>query len=349
MKIFIYVTSLFVFIGCAQPFSPNSNNNDTQKTDHGSIVSPPPSIEPQIPPSGPDPQPLDPDPSDPINELLACYKSDLSENCFPSVSLNVVEENSNDYNYPNPMTSPNFPANRNPNYYVPPSRLIEVNQSDQHLHLSDNFIHSELLQARKGPFGIISRPALEKFQSIRSELQKAIHPTSVFRGPAYNKSIGGATWSRHMYGDAFDFFAPRASLNKLAELCRAHQASYVEVYRSHIHCDWRSLKKDSLYFPKNPSMTLSTLSSQDIYANRVRDIVIHTSPLTTQSNKSGFSELSFSFPAEDNPKDLRVQWEVNQNGNRSLFESNTISLPPGKYNILLTVGGILSKQIDIEL
>jgi hypothetical protein len=59
--------------------------------------------------------------------------------------------------------------------------------------------------------------------------------------------VGGAEYSRHMYGDAFDISPLEVSLNQLEEACVAIGGKLVE-YSTHAHCDFRYDAVDPLLF-----------------------------------------------------------------------------------------------------
>ena len=52
----------------------------------------------------------------------------------------------------------------------------------------------------------IKKLAVEILQPARDNLQKPIHINSWYRDPIHNASIGGASNSQHLYGDAVDIY-----------------------------------------------------------------------------------------------------------------------------------------------
>ena len=166
--------------------------------------------------------------------------------CFPgadedwSACMTLWEgDPSSDYDYPAPLDgSPQYRA---------PLRWIDLTVEDPSTHLAPNFLLSEIAQEWKGPYAVVQPHAIEHLQDVRDELG-ALIINSGFRSPAYNETVDGATWSRHIYGDAFDINPVSVSLDTLAETCAAHGAGFVGVYVDHIHCDWRDDPVDVDFF-----------------------------------------------------------------------------------------------------
>jgi hypothetical protein len=51
---------------------------------------------------------------------------------------------------------------------------------------------------------LVNEPALDKLQALRDRLGKPLIVRSAYRSPEHNRSVGGATRSKHMDGAAFD-------------------------------------------------------------------------------------------------------------------------------------------------
>ena len=85
--------------------------------------------------------------------------------------------------------------------------------------------------------------------------------SSAYRNVSYNAGVGGVTYSRHQYGDAVDLQTQMTDLESLAELCDLYVASFVSVYESHVHCDWRDDPLEPAFYDSEFSGS-STLSPQ---------------------------------------------------------------------------------------
>ena len=78
-------------------------------------------------------------------------------------------------------------------------------------------------------------------QKIRTHFGKAVTITSAYRTPTHNKSVGGTTFSKHLYGMAADIKVSGISPRKVAtyaETLLAHKGG-IGIYDSFIHVDVR--------------------------------------------------------------------------------------------------------------
>lgn len=90
----------------------------------------------------------------------------------------------------------------------------------------------------------IAPSLVEILQKVRSHFGKAVTINSGYRTPAYNKKVGGATYSQHLYGTAADI---RVTGKKPKEV-----AAYIEtlipntggigIYSNFVHVDVRATK-----------------------------------------------------------------------------------------------------------
>lgn len=170
-----------------------------------------------------------------------CYPGDRSvyDVC---VSLTPSGSQGSDYAYPS-STSSNYGA---------PTAFLWVGDIPGSVLVAPNFRRDELAQDWKGDWAVVQVHAVERLQDLRDELG-ALNVNSGYRSPAYNDSVGGATLSRHMYGDAFDMSLVSGSLTQLESACYAHGAGFVSVYVSHVHCDWRDdAQEDAFYGSVGP-------------------------------------------------------------------------------------------------
>ncbi|MEQ1567802.1 MAG: D-Ala-D-Ala carboxypeptidase family metallohydrolase [Myxococcota bacterium] len=157
--------------------------------------------------------------------------------CFGLVEPNPLPV---EYEYPPPLDGSA--------QYAAPSRYLDLESVDPYAQIAPNFTLDEFAAAYKGPYGVVQVHAVEVVQDLRDELG-ALVVNSGYRSPDYNAGLGGATWSRHMYGDGVDLDPVDATLDELADACAAHGADYVGVYEAHIHCDWRDTALDPAFYP----------------------------------------------------------------------------------------------------
>lgn len=70
---------------------------------------------------------------------------------------------------------------------------------------------------------IVNEDALNRLQKFREKIGVPFSPNSAYRSVPYNKSVGGAPGSQHLYGKAFDIpisdRMPRALIHKVAKEC----------------------------------------------------------------------------------------------------------------------------------
>lgn len=143
------------------------------------------------------------------------------------------------YNYPAPLSG-------SPQYREPVSYL-DLTVVDGATKLAPNFALSEIASPVKGRYGVVQTHAIDRIQDVRDQLG-ALVINSGYRNIDYNAGVGGATYSRHLYGDAFDIDPVSVSLQQLNTECNAQGAGYVGVYATHIHCDWRDDAVDTVFY-----------------------------------------------------------------------------------------------------
>jgi hypothetical protein len=174
---------------------------------------------------------VEPDPSE------ACYLGQNRDHgqCLPVVGAPT----SPDYDYPDPL---NGSAQ-----YRAPVRYLDLQAIDASTRLAPNFVLSEVARTSSGRYAVVQRHAIDRLQDLRDALGVLV-VNSGYRSPAHNATVGGATWSRHMYGDAFDLDPSSVSLDALAAACDDEGAGYVDVYETHVHCDWRNDAVDVVFY-----------------------------------------------------------------------------------------------------
>ena len=201
---------------------------------------------------GPDPRP--------VEDGVACY---LGADRSGGTCLDVVVVTTlpSAYDYPAPLSGSA--------QYVEPQRYLDLQAEAPSTRLAPNFRLDEVAQAFKGRFAVVQSHAIEHLQSMRDDLG-ALVINSGYRNPDYNRGVGGATWSRHMYGDAFDIDPVSVSLNELADSCERNGAGFVSVYETHVHCDWRDDRLDSSFFSAARTAALWT-EQPELSAEILRD------------------------------------------------------------------------------
>ena len=230
-----------------EEFDPGPSNEDDPSSDDPPVDDPPPDDSP----------PADPPMEDPAEDtgehgaedtgsvleesaVEVCYPGELSDytDCFPIVP--ATASMGADYAYPEPFEG-------NPQYN-PPTAYLDLRVSDHEHPLSPNFRFSEFMSEAKGPFGFFQVHVVESLQAIREASGGPIYVNSGYRNVAYNEAVGGATWSRHQYGDAVDMYSGVLSLAELEDVCQDMGADFTLLYDTHVHCDWRDHPLDLSFF-----------------------------------------------------------------------------------------------------
>ena len=103
--------------------------------------------------------------------------------------------------------------------YTAPSRFIELSVTDTSLAIAPNFSLSEVMSEDKGPYALFQIHALESLQEIRDASGGPLTVNSAYRSVTYNEGVGGATYSRHMYGDGADLISSVYDLEELMDAC----------------------------------------------------------------------------------------------------------------------------------
>lgn len=97
--------------------------------------------------------------------------------------------------------------------------------SDGNPYLSDNFRVSEFACKNGANIVLIDDNLVALLQRIRNHFGKTVHINSAYRTPAHNASVGGATYSQHIYGTAADIWVSGVSPLELVQY-----ASYLLRY-----------------------------------------------------------------------------------------------------------------------
>jgi Peptidase M15 len=257
----------------------------------------------------------------PVDPDEACYPgpSGIYDVCLDVAGLEPIPE---DYEYPPPLDGSL--------QYLAPVRFLWLDDVDGGTDLAPNFALSEFADPLDGAYAVVQPHAVASLQLVRDELGPLV-VNSGYRSPAHNFSVGGATWSRHMYGDGFDLDPVSATLDELVDSCEANGAGYVGLYETHVHCDWRYDDLDAAFFPTALGASAST-------------------PLPELS--AGVVEVAgrLTAPATgwDEGEPLRV-WRAYDASDVLLDEmvSRQYTAPSGAARVEVVVGGVLTLSRDL--
>lgn len=273
---------------------------------------------------------------------IHCFPGSQQDNsvCFPLIEVENLNDPNGDYAYRNPETDPSFPESFDVEAYRAPIRYLDLNSVSATINLAPNFQLGELMSASKGIYGLYSVPALTKIQEMRDAAGSPLIVNSAYRSPGYNAKLdGSAKWSRHTFGDALDFYSRTLSLKQLRDLCLKHGASFFQLYRSHIHCDWRYIERDNGFFPaavREPSVTTAAKALSADTSIQVREI-------------SGAWQLTVSHPPGEDGGELEYLWTITQpNGHKVTADTKSLVFRPrlkGIYHLEVTVGGSIHQEI----
>ncbi|MBW2524187.1 MAG: DUF882 domain-containing protein [Deltaproteobacteria bacterium] len=209
-----------------------------------------------------------------------CYPGANGANdaCVPLVDWSSSWGSS--YSYPSHSSS----------QYRKPLRFVDLGAADASLMVSKNFKLGEVMQEWKGRYGIFQPHVVEKIQQLRDMTGGAIYINSAYRSPGYNGSVDGATFSRHMFGDAVDMRSGAVSLSTLKSKCQQLNAGYIGTYTTFVHCDWRNHSLDAKFFS---SGTISLPSGEEIESTmpeHTAEVVLLEDGLTFAAPATGFDE-----------------------------------------------------------
>lgn len=272
-----------------------------------------------------------------------CYQP--NSNCMPVFHKDKVTT-PGEYNYKNPTGHFSSTLARQ---YQAPTYFVDLENDLNSAVISKNFKTSEYMQAYKGRYAIYSPYVTDKIQQLRDRLGKAVKVNSAYRGPAYNKKIGGATWSRHMYGDAIDFAVSGVSPQSLKKYCEDLGASFIQVYVSHIHCDWRLAPLPSEFYNTGAGQITALSKAMPSLKAELHEHYHHDIQIYIDGELAvGKSVLvGIESYASEEAAPLYTEWKVYKNG-ELVFESKKpifkiSDLKSGEYEIHANVGGYWQK------
>lgn len=176
----------------------------------------------------------DDDGGDASNDGDVCFLGPDRDNsvCFPLAHPGAPSG----YDYPAPLN----------NNYRKPIAYLDLDVVDESTKIAPNFTLGEIATRAKGRYAVVQPHAIEQLQEMR-DAAGGLGINSGYRSPTYNAGVGGATKSRHMYGDAFDIDPLSVSVNSLEPRCTQNGGKLVE-YNSHVHCDFRFDPQDPLFY-----------------------------------------------------------------------------------------------------
>lgn len=254
--------------------------------------------------------------------LDACYLGPARDGgqCLATVRHPVGDP---DYNYPPPLSgSPQ---------YATPIRYLDLDAISPDTQLAPDFRLGEVAEAWKGQHAVVQPHAIERLQDLRDDVG-ALSVTSGYRSPGYNAGVGGASSSRHMYGDGFDLVPLDTTLDRLADRCERHGAGYTELYEAHVHCDWRDDALDSPFYQQSRSVV-----------QQWAELPVRTATLQRIGER-------LHAPSEgwDEGEPLR-QWTALSAGGEVLQAAIGRSYvpPAGAAVVVVEIGGVLQLQLDL--
>jgi len=125
---------------------------------------------------------------------------------FPSgLRLQLVRDPGLSASYPNPEANP-FGLSRQ-HHYRKVGNFVDVSRAPLSQRVSENFLLSEYVAPtlqRGGRRAYVDPEIAGHLQQIRSGLGRPLVVNSAYRTPEHNRAVGGATYSRHLYGDGVD-------------------------------------------------------------------------------------------------------------------------------------------------
>lgn len=110
--------------------------------------------------------------------------------------------------------------------------------------LSNNFKVNEFRCKDNSDVIFIAPDLVDILQAIRNHYGKAVNINSAYRTPTYNKKVGGATYSQHLYGTAADIRINGVKPKDLAAYIETLMPNYggIGIYPTFVHVDIRKVK-----------------------------------------------------------------------------------------------------------
>ena len=102
-----------------------------------------------------------------------------------------------------------------------------------------HFKHYEFMMGNKNVYDKMDSNLLALLEVLRDNVGQALTITSSYRSPEYNKSIGGASRSQHLTGNAVDLSCKNGILRSKIVFQALKLGLTVGVAKSFIHIDNR--------------------------------------------------------------------------------------------------------------
>lgn len=115
---------------------------------------------------------------------------------------------------------------------------------DGNKSLSANFKVKEFACKDGSDVIFVSDGLVQVLQAIRAHFGKAVTVNSGYRTPAYNKKVGGETYSQHLYGIAADIAVKGVSPKDVAAYAETllTNTGGIGLYDTFVHVDVRATK-----------------------------------------------------------------------------------------------------------
>ena len=108
--------------------------------------------------------------------------------------------------------------------------------------LSTNFKVKEFACKDGADTVFVNDDLVNLLQKVRNHFGKAVHITSAYRTDAYNKKVGGANYSQHLYGNAADIYITGIQPEEIYNYLDSEYPNSLGLgkYSSFVHVDVRA-------------------------------------------------------------------------------------------------------------
>ena len=268
-----------------------------------------------------------------------------SKVCYPNMCLRTISKSKIRPRKKNWYIYPQVSHYR----YQPPQRFIDLKRISANHSLSPHFRVGEFMQKWKGRYALYSPNVVKILEKIRSQMGRKMKIVSGYRAPGYNHKLkGAARTSRHMFGDAVDISISSGSLKKIRQLCLKYGASFTQLYRGHIHCDWRNKPTNKGFYLTHNHQILHP-GDDDLISHMQSESEIQ------YTQQDGQIIISVYHPEPDDAGELHYEWKVKKpDGSLITFDDSQqkIQIPhlPGTYLVQVNVGGslVIKKEMQIK-